>query len=77
MYILDSSLVAGWSIPQWKPWSTLSMFVGNRTREGYGMPTFLNLSTGKISAQYHVVWFKTVHSDTEKKIDFDRDDWSN
>ena len=54
------------------------MFVGNSTREGYGMPTILNLSTGKTSTQYHVVIddrFKTVHSDIAEKIDFDSDDW--
>ena len=42
------------------------------------MLTVLNLSTRKISTQYHVViddWFKTVHSDTAEKIDFDSDDW--
>ena len=42
------------------------------------MPTVLNLSTGKISTQYHVViddWFKTVQSDMAEKIDFDSDDW--
>ena len=42
------------------------------------MPTVLNLITGKISTQYHVVidnWFKTVHSDSANKIDYDHDDW--
>jgi hypothetical protein len=54
------------------------MFVGNSTREGYGMPTVLNLETGAITTQYHVViddWFKTVHSHADEKIDFDHDDW--
>jgi hypothetical protein len=77
-YVLDSSLAAGRSIPRWKARSTRCMFVGNSTREGYGMPTVLNLETGAITTQYHVViddWFKTVHSHADEKIDFDHDDW--
>ena len=38
----------------------------------------LDLSTGKITAQYHVVfddWFHTVEATEESKINFNHDDW--
>ena len=38
----------------------------------------LNLDTGKITAQYHVIvndWFQTVKTTSEDSIDFDHDDW--
>ena len=38
----------------------------------------LNLETGAITSQYHVVvdnWFKTVDAAVHSKINFDDDDW--
>ena len=54
------------------------MYVSSSTKEGHGMPVVLNLDTGKITTQYHVIiddWFKTVYSDANTSIDFDSDDW--
>lgn len=38
----------------------------------------LNLDTGKITAQYHIIiddWFQTVNATSEDRINFDHDDW--
>ena len=54
------------------------MFVGCNVKQGHGVPQVLNLETGAITGQYHVViddWFTTVHSEHGTKIDFDSDDW--
>ena len=45
---------------------------------GQSVPLVLNLATGKITAQYHVIfddWFQTVDSSAGAKVDFDHDDW--
>ena len=42
------------------------------------MPVVLNLDTGKITTQYHVIiddWFKTVHVSASTSIDFNSDNW--
>ena len=77
-YVLDSTLAAGRTIPRWKPRSSRSVFVGNSTKQGHGVPLVLNLDTGKITSQYHVIvdnWFQTVEATAQNKINFDSDDW--
>ena len=54
------------------------MYVGNSSKQGHAVPQVLNLDTGAITSQYHVVmddWFKTVDAKAEASIDFDNDDW--
>ena len=72
-YVLDSTLAAGRSVPRWTPRSSRSVFVGNSIKQGHGVPLVLNLETGKITSQYHVViddWFKTVKATTQKQDQF-------
>ncbi len=78
VYVLDSSLAGGRKIPRWKPRSSRCIYVGNSTKQGHSVPLVLNLDTGKITGQYHVVfddWFHTVDSTNNVSINFDHDDW--
>ena len=77
-YVLDSTLSDGKKLPRWKPRSSRCVYVGNSLKHGEATPLVLDLSTGKITAQYHVVfddWFHTVEATEESKINFDHDDW--
>ncbi len=78
VYVLDSSLAGGRKIPRWKPRSSRCIYVGNSTKQGNAVPLVLNLETGKITGQYHVVfddWFHTVDSTNNTSVNFDHDDW--
>ena len=78
VYVLDSTLSNGSKLPRWRPRSSRSVYVGNSIKHGHSIPLVLCLETGKITAQYHVVfddWFQTVESTGESKVNFDHDDW--
>ncbi|MGH7974178.1 MAG: hypothetical protein ACREBR_01535, partial [bacterium] len=64
-YVLDRSLQDGKKIPKWRPRSRRGMFVGISPEHASTIGEILNLTTGSISSQYHVVyddWFSTVYS---------------
>ena len=76
--VLESRLANGRSIPRWRPRSSRSIFVGNSVKQGHHVPLVLNLDTGKVTSQYHVVvdnWFQTVDASVQSQINFDHDDW--
>ena len=78
VYVLDSALHSGNSVPRWKARSSRGMYVGNSTKHGHAVPRVLNLETGAITSQYHVVFddeFQTVDSSISSQVDFDHDDW--
>ena len=78
VYVLDASLANGRSIPRWQPRSDRSMYLGNSTNHQHGIPLVLNLETGKITSQFHVIfddWFQTVDSTGSPSVDFDSPDW--
>ena len=78
VYVLDSKLSNGSKRPRWTPRLSRGMYVGISKKHGHSVPLVLDLETGKITAQYHVVfddWFHTVEATNEEKIDFDHDDW--
>ena len=65
MYVLDPVLAAGKKLPRWQPRSRRGMFVGFSPVHSSDVPLILNLRTGHISPQYHVVFdddFSTVQS---------------
>ena len=79
-YVLDKSLADGKKIPKWRPRSTRAVFVGFSTSHASSVPLVLNLSTGAITPQYHVVfddWFNTVSSTSDDPPDFYSDEWMN
>src|SRR5210317_633775 len=78
IYVLDGALANGRTLPRWKPRSDRSMYMGNSLKHGHGVPSILNLSTGKITSQYHVIfdnWFQTVLATNNPPINFDDDAW--
>ena len=65
MYVLKPALQDGKKIPKWQPRARLGMFVGMSQCHSSLAPLILNVATGKISPQYHVVFdnaFSTVPS---------------
>jgi Reverse transcriptase (RNA-dependent DNA polymerase) len=65
VYILDARLQAGQKIPRWQPRSRQGMFVGISSLHSSDVPLILNMQTGSITPQFHVVfddYFSTVTS---------------
>ena len=73
VYVLEPALQDGKKIPKWDPRARLGMFMGFSQVHSSLVPLVLNVSTGKISPQYHVVFddeFSTVNSlPTEDSLD--------
>ena len=79
VYVLDKSLQDGNKIPRWKPRSSRSVYVGVSDSHASTVPLVLNISTGAITPQFHVVfddWFATVPSEDEDIPNFNSDDWN-
>ncbi len=66
-YVLDPKLQDGKSLPRWNPRSKLGQFLGRSDVHSSNVGLIRNLQTGKVSAQFHVVYdnhFTTVKSET-------------
>ena len=80
-YVLDPRLQDGQKIPKWEPRSRRGMNLGWSPLHASTVPLILNLTTGHISPQFHVVfddWFTTVSTDEKAPEDDDIEDtiWS-
>ena len=65
VYVLNPTLQAGNKIPRWEPRSKLGVLCGLSTIHSSEVPQVLNLTTGSITTQFHVVFddlFSTVTS---------------
>jgi len=65
VYVLNPSLQSGNKIPRWEPRSKRGVFCGLSTVHSSEVPQVLNLTTGSITTQFHVVFddlFSTVAS---------------
>ena len=65
VYVLDASLQDGKKIPKWSPRARLGLFLGFSELHFSQVPLILNVSTGHISPQFHVLFddkFETVNS---------------
>jgi hypothetical protein len=62
VYVLDPKLQDGKSIPKWNSRSRLGMFVGFSNAHSSLVPLVLNLQTGHISPQFHVVFDDHFHT---------------
>ncbi len=65
VYVLDASLQDGKKIPKWNPWARLGLFLGFSDLHSSQVPLVMNMDTGKISSQFHVIFddtFQTVNS---------------
>jgi len=68
VYVLDPTLQQGKKLPRWQPKSRKGIFVGFSQSHSSNVPLVLNITTGHISPQYHIVFddeFNTVASHTE------------
>ncbi|MGH3053715.1 MAG: hypothetical protein ACRDL7_01895, partial [Gaiellaceae bacterium] len=62
-YVLDPTLQDGKKLPKWQPRSRRGMFIGVSPSHSTTVGEILNLTTGSVTPQYHVVfddWFSTV-----------------
>ena len=78
VYVLDKRMIDGKKIPRWKPRSERCMYMGVCPNHSHHVPTVLNIRTGAITSQYHVVfddWFSTVPSSPSEIPNFNSDDW--
>ncbi len=65
MYVLNPALQDGKKIPKWDPRACLGLFLGFSDLHSSQVPMVLNVTTGWISPQFHVIFddkFDTVHS---------------
>ena len=65
VYVLHPTLQQGKKLPRWEPRSRRGVFVGFSPDHSSDVPLVLNLSTGSVSPQFHVVFddeFTTVPS---------------
>jgi hypothetical protein len=78
VYVLDPKLQQGKKLPRWDPKARKGIFLGFSPHHSSDVPLVLNLTTGHISPQYHVVFndgFDTVisHSTTDTPPSFWQD----
>ena len=79
VYVLDKSLQDGKKIPKWRPRSSRSIYMGVSKSHASSVPLVLNVSTGSITPQFHIVfddWFATVPSFEGEIPDFTSNDWA-
>jgi hypothetical protein len=65
VYVLDPKIQQGQKLPRWAPRSKKGMFLGLSQQHASEVPLVLNLGTGSITTQFHVVCddlFTTVPS---------------
>jgi hypothetical protein len=65
VYVLDPKMQAGKKLPRWEPQSKRGMFMGISMQHPSEVHMVLNLTTGSITTQFHVVFddlFSTVSS---------------
>ncbi len=65
VYVLDAALQDGHIIPKYVPWACLGIFLGFSILHLAQVPIVMNVDTGKISHQFHVIFddkFETVVS---------------
>jgi hypothetical protein len=69
VYVLDPKLQDGDKIPKWNPRSRRALYLGLSPHHAVTVPLVLNLQTGHISPQFHVIFddlFATVPSGEEE-----------
>ena len=78
VYVLDKKIQDGNKLPRWQPRCSRHMFVGLSPKHASTVPLVLNLDTGAISPQFHVVfddWFATVASSSDSLPPIDSPEW--
>jgi hypothetical protein len=78
-YVLDKTIADGKKPAKWIPRSHLTAYMGMSPKHAVNVPLVLNIKTGAITPQFHVVfddWFATIASDGTDCPDFTDDMWS-
>ena len=78
IYVLDKTIADGKKIPKWEKRSARGMYMGMSPKHASSVPLVLNLETGSITPQFHVVfddWFATISTDEDALPDFNSDEW--
>ena len=66
VYVLDLKLQDGKKLPKWERQSQRAIYLENSKAHGSTVALVLNIKTGKVSPQYHLIFdddFSTIHSD--------------
>jgi hypothetical protein len=56
VYVLDGKLQAGKGVPKWDDRARIGLFLGFSPRHGRKVALVLNLTTGHVSPQFHIVF---------------------
>ena len=78
-YVLHPKLQDGGKIPKWDPRSRQGLHLGWSPLHASTVPLILNLETGHVSPQFHVLfddWFTTVSTDDKGVEDIEGETWS-
>ncbi|KAL7564557.1 hypothetical protein ACA910_013958 [Epithemia clementina (nom. ined.)] len=78
-YVLHKKISDSMKLPCWQPRSDRCMFVGLSPTHATNVPLVLNLQTGAITPQFHVVfddWFATVTASVDDLPDFQSPEWA-
>ena len=78
VYVLEKRIADGNKIPKWSSRSNRQLYLGVSDKHAGTVPLVLNLETGKITPQFHVVvddWFATVETDSDRLPDMDTEEW--
>ena len=58
VYALDRGLASGRKILKWEPRCILGLYLGNSPKHARSVSQVLNLDTGRVSPQFHVIYDK-------------------
>jgi hypothetical protein len=61
IYIFDPKVQQGQKLPHWQPCSPQGIFMGLSHQNKSEVPQVLNVATGSITTQFHVVFYKSIH----------------
>ena len=78
VYVLDKTIADGKKLPRWSVRSSRQMYMGVSAKHATSVPLSLNLETGSITAQFHVVFddlFSTVTSSESHLPNFQSREW--
>jgi hypothetical protein len=56
VFVLEARLQAGHKIPKWEPRSRMAVYLGRSPQHASNVPLVMNIKTGLVSPQYHVVF---------------------
>jgi hypothetical protein len=65
VYVLDSALASGQSLPKWNERARVGIYLGPSPRHSRSVALVLSLTTGLVSPQYHIIFddhFQTVRA---------------